>query len=292
MDKIPPFVVILDLDGTVVGNVNFQSQQFTLHLTLKKYGFKSNKQHNIPPAFYPNSKLVRPFFKQFIKELEAHFIKHGISIYFFVYTASQKEWANLEVSYIEKTHGIKLQRPIFTRDDCIIDSNGNIRKSLQKIYPRIIKVLSKNHHITNRDRNLILENQVLIIDNNAVYTDRSDKLLLCPDYSYTVFENLLHGIPIESRNHAAMQQLIFGLVNGGLICPLPNEKDDGMRSLTKQYTWLAAKCKALTDMNISFENDDFFKYLKRLIIENDIKVFTPSIIKQLQEAIWKHMKKR
>lgn len=290
MDNLP-YIIILDLDGTVVGNVNFQSQQYSLHLTLKKYGFKINKQHNIPPAFNPNAKLVRPYFSSFITELENYFSKIGKSIYFFVYTASDKQWAYVEVPWIEKTHNIKIMRPLFTRDDCIRDQTGNYRKSLQKIFPRIIKVLSKNHNISQKDKNYIMENQLMMIDNNAVYSDRSDKMLLCPDYNYTVFENLLHGLPVNARKHHAIQQLIMSLINQGNLCPLPNENDDGMHSLAKQYSWLSAKCKSIISINQSYINDDFFKYLKRLIIENNIRLFTPSIIKQLQDATWAHVKK-
>ena len=290
MDNLP-YVILLDLDGTVVGNVSFQSQQYSLHLTLKKYGFKITKNHDIPPAFGPNAKLVRPYFAEFVKDLETYFNKFNKQIYFFVYTASEKQWANIEVSWIEKTHGIKIMRPIFTRDDCTRDSTGNIKKSIEKIYPRIIKAISKNHTISQRDRMTILENQFMIIDNNGVYSDRSDKLLLCPDYNYTVFENLLHGLPANARKHHGVQQLIMSLINQGHLCPLPNEQDDGMHSLTKQYTWLAAKCKSLTSINYAYVRDDFFKYLKRLIIENQIRVFTPNIIKQLQEATWTHMRK-
>lgn len=286
-----PFIVILDLDGTVVGNVNFQSQQYSLHLTLKKYGFKLNKQYVIPPAFNPNSKLVRPYFSSFITDLENYFNKLGRNIYFFVYTASDKSWATTEVAWIEKTHNIKLMRPLFTRDDCIKDQTGNCRKSIQKIYPKIIKAISKNYNITQKDKNYILEHQFLIIDNNAVYIDRQDKLLLCPDYNYTVFENLLHGIPMNARKHHGVQQLLMSLINQGHLCPIPNEKDDGMNSLLKQYAWLASKCKSLVSLNQTYINDDFFKYLKRLIIENNIKSFSTNIIKQLEEASWAHVKK-
>ena len=49
----------------------------------------------------------------------------------------------------------------------------------------------------------------VIIDNNAVYTDRMDRLLLCPDYNYAVFENLLHGIPMNARKHPVIQQQLL-----------------------------------------------------------------------------------
>lgn len=292
-----PYIFVLDWDGTIAGRVDFQSQQFTFHKTLRTHGFKPVRQHAIPPAFYPNAKLIRPGFASFIKTLE----KMYPQVYFFIYTASEKTWANQEIAWVEKTHGIRFMRPIFTRDDCVVDATGNYRKSLAKVFPRMIRAISiqlsksktsvPTHTYTPKERQYILENQLIIIDNNAVYTDRPDKLLLCPDYNYTVFENLLHGIPAEARNHPVIQQTIYNFVNQGLICPLPGKSEDGMRSLAKQYKWLAVKCQTILDINAAYEDDDFWKRLKHLILQNQLKVYTPSIIKQLQDAIWKQMHK-
>ena len=286
-----PYIFVLDWDGTIAGRVDFQSQQFTLHKTLKQHGFKPVRQHAIPPAFYPNAKLIRPGFANFIKTMQ----KMYGEVYFFVYTASEKTWAHQEITWVEKTHDIQIMRPIFTREDCVIDQSGNYRKSLAKVFPRMIRAISKHGHnqhtFTPKERQYVLEKQTIIIDNNAVYTDRPDKLLLCPDYNYTVFENLLHGVPMEARKHPQVQQIIYGFVNQGLLCPLPSKHEDGMKALARQYKWLATKCQALIDINAAFENDDFWKRLKHLIIQNSLKMFTPSIIKQLQDAIWKHKKK-
>lgn len=283
-----PYIFIFDWDGTIVGNVTWQSQQYSLHNMLRKHGFKTNKQYNIPPAFYPNAKLVRPGFASFIKTIK----KLYPDVQFFIYTASEKQWACQEIAWMEKTHDIQFNRPIFTRDECTTDSAGTYRKSIAKIYPRLMKSLSKKYNLTGSQRQYILENQLIIIDNNAVYNDRMDRLLLCPDYNYAVFENLLHGIPLEARKHPVIQQHILTLINNGYLCVIPNEMDDGMKSLAKQYNWLAAKCKAIIDINVAFENDSFWKFLKQLLVQNHIKVFTGAIIRQLQDAVWGHAKSK
>lgn len=209
---------------------------------------------------------------------------------FFIYTGSEKAWAHQEIIWTEKTHDISFNRPIFTRDDCNVDVVGNTRKSIARIFPRIMKSLAKDYPLTAPQRQYVLEHQLIIIDNNAVYTDRMDRLLLCPDYNYAVFENLLHGIPLEARKHPVIQQQLLSLINNGYLCFMPNEAEDGMKALAKQYEWLAAKCKAISSVNNSYEHDDFWKFLKQTIIQNQIKVFTPSIIRQLQDAVWKNAK--
>lgn len=283
-----PYIFIFDWDGTIAGKVDFQSNQYNLHNTMKKHGFKPLKQHPIPPAFYPNAKLIRPGFASFMKTMK----KVYPDAQFFVYTSSVKQWAHQEIMWTEKTHDIVFNKPIFTRDDCTLDVVGNSRKSISKIFPRIMKSISKEYPLTAAQRQHVLDHQLLIIDNKAVYTDRMDRLLLCPDYNYAVFENLLHGIPMNARKHPVIQQQLLTLINNGYLCFMPNEEEDGMKSLSKQYEWLSAKCKAITNVNASYEHDDFWKFLKQAIVQNQIKVFTPSIIRQLQDAVWKNAKAR
>lgn len=291
-----PIVFVLDWDQTVIGDCRFQVQQYTLHNTLRKHGFKPIRTHQVPPAFFPNAKLVRPNFCSFVKAMLKYYGANNV--FFFVYTASERNWANTEIPWVEKTCGIRFMRPIFTRDDCVIDSVGNIRKNISRVFPRMIRAIQKvwsdagyKHAFSSKERVAILEKQVMIIDNKAVYLDRPDKLLLCPDYDYAIYENLLASIPPEARVHPVIQQTLLALINDGMLCPLPSGNEDGMRALTRQYEWLAAKCKSIIDVNKAYENDNFFKYLRNLIIQNGLKTFTPSVIKQLQEAIWNSAKK-
>ena len=288
-----PYVFILDWDGTIAGNVSFQSQHASVVSTLKSYKIKPNVQYTIPPAFGPRSKLIRPGFSTWMKALQTMYKE----VYFFIYTASEKSWANLEIAWVEKLHNIKFMRPIFTRDDCFNDiGNNGTRKSIAKIYPRIISSIVRergpSHPLSISQRKSILENHLVIIDNNAVYNDRQSNLLLCPDYNYTVFENLLTLIPKDVRNIPAIQQLIYTLISNGYMCKLPDMNDDGMAALSSQYTWLASKCKALHEQNKAYMQDDFWKHLTKIIVKNRIYDFSPHIIKQLQDSCWKHAKKK
>lgn len=293
-----PYIFVCDWDGTIAGRVDFQSQQFILHNALKQSGFKPIKQNKIPPAFYPNAKLIRPGITSFIKAMQELYDNKA---YFFIYTGSEKTWAMQEVAWVEETHGIKFMRPIFTRDDCIVDSHGNVRKSLNKIMPRMLRVVAPN--IPARERAVIIQNNVMIIDNNSVYLDNTDKLLLCPDYGYMFFENLLHGIPAEARKHPNIDRYILGFINQGLLCPhldtrrVRKDKDkhkeppmDGMKQLAKQYKWLALKCKTISEMNEKYSRDQFWYQLRKLIVENNIRTYSPTIVINLQNTIWKTQK--
>ena len=279
-----PFIIVLDWDGTIAGRVDYQSQRFALHQYYKKYGlkFKGDSATKIPKAFYPDSYLIRPGFSKFIEDITNYY--NG-NVYFFIYTASERTWAYKEIQWVEKTHNLKFQRPIFTRDDCKTDASGSYRKSIHHIFPRMLRSIGKGH-LSKHDKEQIMQNKLLIIDNNTVYNDFQDHLLICPHYNYMVFENLLEEIPISFLKHPQVSQYIYNLVNLGLLCPFFGSKYDLNEQMFKKYEWLAIKCKAITEENKFYAKDTFFKYLKKIIIKNNLKVFSPNVIKQIQKAIW------
>lgn len=279
-----PYIFVLDWDGTIAGRVDFQSYAFNIRSMLKQYGFKSNESKETPAkAFKPGSKLIRPGFVSFIKAMQAHF--HD-NVHFFVYTASEKGWANQEIQWFEKANDIKFQRPIFTRDDCILDSSGSYKKSITKVYPRICRSVCKRNSLTKREKDYILHHQLIVIDNNPVYVDHKDRVLICPDYDYTVFENLYDIIPEEAKRHPDIQQLMLGMINVGVMCPVPRH-DDSMLAMSHTYSWIANRCRALVEANADYVHDDFWKRLRRLITKNDIRSLKVSVIIKLQNAIWK-----
>lgn len=286
-DKLP-FIVILDWDNTIVGKVEYQSQKYSLEQHYKKFGLKVKKNSKVPKAFNKDSKLVRPYFLNFITELTDYF--QG-NIYFFIYTASERKWANTEISWLEKSHGIKFQRPIFTRDDCIVDKSGSYRKSISNIFPRMLRSMGLTK-ISKEQKTELLHQRLLIIDNNAVFNDMKEHLLICPDYNFMVFENLLEDIPLSYLQNPNIRQHILSLINMGLICPFFGKNDDINQQMYKKYEWLAIKCKHISENNTYSIKDIFFKYLTGLIVKNNLKIFTPNVIKQLQTLVWKKIEKK
>jgi len=313
-DSHLPYVFILDWDGTIVGKVDFQSARHTMTKTMTKYGYRVN-QKAIPRAFHPNEGLVRPGFSGFIKGIRQMYPNCAI----FIFTASERQWALQEISWVERTHGIQFQRPIFTRDDCTTDTVGNYRKSIGNIWARILRSITSKTGTPyqKEERDNILNERTIIIDNNAVYTDRHDRLLLCPDYNYMVFEDLLDGFPDNAFKHPGVQQQVLHLVNEGLVCPhsinnrIPSANapshshfgagvpanhqaviiKDPMTQMAKQYEWYAQRCKIIMDMNKRHKSDIFWIYLLKLIQKNNLRVYTKSILQQLQGAVWKRMRK-
>lgn len=285
-----PYVFVIDIDGTMIGDCSYQSQRYSLLSMLRKMGYKVPAVSSCSHAYTPDQLLVRPGFSTFIKTMKKMYPK----AYFYVYTASQKDWATQEISWIEKQNGIQFRRPLFTRPDCVIDGSNNYRKSLNKILPRIMRSLSRKGEkpLTKQEQSYIVENQLMIIDNNAVFLDRTDRLLLCPDYKFTLFEPLLDLIPDEAMKNSSVQQQVLSLINQNMVCPAPQGVSDRTEVFASQYLWLAKQCKSIAEMNLFYKTDDFWGYISKIILKNNIRSFSPAIIKQLQEGVWRNMKKK
>ena len=271
------YLFILDLDGTVLGDVRFQVAKYSLHQSLRRHGFRPAASGPVPHAFHQDMHLIRPGFGNWMKSMKKRFPDS----HFFVYTASEKAWAKVEVPWIEKSLGVQFSRPIFTRDDCLADpSVFNYRKSLTRILPKIWKSVGKK--LTAAEKATILQTRTMIVDNTSVFVDHTDHLLLCPDYAYTVFEDVLDGVP-PALHDATM---VLALMNQGLVCPNAHNKADPVKGLAHRYQWLAKRCHAVTHENQSHVNDQFWRALRKLIAAHNVVQFTGTTVKALQERVW------
>jgi hypothetical protein len=172
-------VFVLDLDGTIVGNVATQAFMFDLVQKLKTVHCKikldkTELQHKLKNG------LVRPYFDRFIAVVK----KYNPETEFFVYTASAKPWANYLIKNIEQAFHIEFNRPIFTRDQCVY-FDGEYKKSIHKVMPMIAKSLKKK--LGTHD----LKYKIHMIDNTNVFPKSEQPLLLlCPTYRWQVPENI------------------------------------------------------------------------------------------------------
>ena len=249
MTATEPLIFILDLDGTIIGDCTYQVILYNIEEICKKYRIKSNSTSDniLMECYRPDSKLMRPFFKYFISYIRKH---HPHSL-FYIYTASEKSWANKEISLIEKTHNMKFNRPIFTRDDCIKDSYGQYRKSVKKILPKITR--------SNKRYN-IQSSKVLVIDNNSTFIDYSNNFLLCPTYNYVLFCDVWEKMRKEYMKIMEIYQMMKNLMSDNKICKYCNWKTNSERiidthALENKHRWLYKKHRKI--------NRDNKKYIGR-----------------------------
>lgn len=271
METKEPFVFILDLDGTIIGDCAYQVILYDIETVLKKNKVKQKTDNILLNSYRPSSKLMRPYFKYFIKTIKQAYPNS----LFYVYTASEKAWANKEISLIEKTHKMKFNRPIFTRDDCIIDSFGQYRKSVKKILPKIIKG-NKKYDIN--------PNKILTIDNNSVYIDYHENFLLCPSYDYVYFIDVWDKMRSEYLKVMEIHKIITNLIECNKACQYTHNVDDG-KLLEQKHKWLYKKHKKLNMANKKYIGDKFWKKLTEALISQNITHIDKTVIRNLQQFI-------
>lgn len=192
-------VFLLDLDGTIQGDVSQQILEYSL---LQKFNTKQKKSQL--KRDYQNG-LLRPHFEEFIKVIKTKFE----NIKFFIYTASEKTWAHHIIPIIESIIEFKFERPLFTREHCILDESHKHKfvKSIAHIKPLILKSLKRSMKINS---NILLDKRIFLIDNNHVLKEKQF-LIKCPDYNTSVFIDIFRNINSQSidKNYKAISKLLF-----------------------------------------------------------------------------------
>jgi hypothetical protein len=190
--KKHPFIIIFDIDQTIIGNVNMQSKENDLlefiYNTCKKKGINNECQNiDLDMQEELNNGLLRPYVRDFITLCDKKF--KNVEVFF--YTNSNYKWTNKILGKsIEKALNIKINRPFFTRENSMTQ---DLKKSLANVYPLIIKSLLKKYPSMKDEKNTeyILNNRTIFIDdikNNIIsYTNRQ---LVCPAYDYYSYYNI------------------------------------------------------------------------------------------------------
>ena len=251
------YVFILDLDGSVIGNCYYQSILLKIEYILKKNNIKININNALNNAYKKKNKLLRPYFAYFMENMKKHFPNS----YFYIYTASEKTWANRQIPIIEKQNNVKFDRPIYTRNDCIKDSNNNNKKSIRKI-------LKKKHK----------NSEIMIVDDNDVYIDYPDNIIKCPSYNYTYFEDFWNFINEKYLLIPNIKNYFYDLRKENIISPYPINNSN-MNQKIESYKWLYDKCEKINKSNTN--DDNFWKNLTNIIIKHNITQFNKKTIKTI-----------
>lgn len=252
---VSPLVVVLDVDGTIIGDITPQIVLYEISNAIKASGGQmSYKFKDLPSKL--NNGIIRPYFAKFIKKT-----KETIpNIEFFIYTASEKQWATFIVKQIESAIGTKFNKPLFTRLNCI-QSNNDIKKAIKNIKPAIFKALKKKYGLQNINE---LNNRILVVDNRSdVYGNSYDSQyhVICPTYDYVYPENIPAFFTAdEFKKH--------GSVVGGIL-----ERTYGMKPVTnyllfqEQFYFQYAKMLAkIREQNRNYINDTFYSRLYKVFL--------------------------
>lgn len=265
-------IIILDLDGTIIGNCCFQADLYNLQLIQKINKIKLINTNSLQKSYSSNSKLIRPFFIYFYKKVKYLYPNSHI----YIYTASEKKWAYKEIEYIEKNLQIKFNRPIFTRDECVLNSNNEYKKLVKKILPKIKKNLHDKDNI---------EDKLLIIDNNNTFIDYLNNFILCNTYDYIYYLDLWKNINFDYYLNNNLKNYVNKLIKNNKIFKYMYY--DNISNIKKEliYKWNYKKYKKLNKQNKIELNDVFFEKLTNEIVNNKFKKFNNDTITYLRKTL-------
>jgi hypothetical protein len=189
LSKDTPFVILLDLDNTIQGDIEPQLIESGLQKFLNVHN-KSAKMKNLIIKDM-NKGLLRPHFKMFITNMRELYP----NVEFFIYTASEDKWGKYIASIIESSLGITLNKFVFTRSHCLFKQEENkYYKSISGISPKLFDLLKSKHKLTGK-KNTYKFRHIYLIDNNEVLrSDESHHLIKCDDYKRKVIIDPLRNI--------------------------------------------------------------------------------------------------
>jgi hypothetical protein len=264
-------IFVLDLDGTIIGDCVYQAEIYKIGLILSKLGIKVKINEILNSFYMEKSRLVRPYFQYFMRKM----IEMYPSISIYIYTASERRWAEKEIGIIEKALDIKFNRPIFTRDDCI----ETYSKEDNRIdYKKSIELIRKKMRV--KDRN----GEIMIIDDKDVYIDNNDRLIKCELYNYKYFCNYWEYIPIGRVDNKVFMKYLRSLIDNKRLNP--NYNPMTMKQSMNYYKWLYEKTMEINRKNNKrYKDDKFWLKLTNILVENKINIFNSNTIKFIEKSL-------
>ena len=244
--KQVPFVIVLDLDGTIVGDVTSHINEWVICKFLNATAI-SNFHKTM--RWHLKNGLLRPYFQQF---MNAAYKDHGIEV--FVYTASTKDWAPVVISNVEKVTGHNFNRPIFTRDSCIEQRGGNLKKSLEKIKPKIFERLKRKYVALQSPKDL--DGRMCMIDNTDVLIEKW-AWIPCPTYDFVTTHDILKHIDWEILRDQ------YQSIHKELVAQEALSRSSGVRDfdgfMAAYYSRIARRLSSNSTKNYVEKQDTFWK---------------------------------
>lgn len=277
MSEGSPPIILLDLDGTVIGDITPQVVLYDIVQQIKSA--KSQIACHPPP--FPTKDLqeklrdgiVRPYFDSFIAEMQ----KRGVEV--FIYTASSRKWAEFIVRQVELAFDIKFNRPILTREHCHM-RDGECKKKIATVAPLILRSMNKKYGVKFNTHEIT--NNLMIIDNSEVYMGPDcDRVLLCKTYKYKHPENMMSTLTkkVYQTHNAIIQQVMAANMDN--FRPTRNFMKFE-RQFYQMYVNSLGECLAMKEQCME---DTMFYIVTKCIVHKNIKTFNKNSVRYIQYKV-------
>lgn len=275
-DKLP-FIFLIDIDGTLVGDVSplICSWEITKRQNPKMI-------HHIKKEIVYCLKrgIARPHTSTFLK----HVSQTIPNAEFFIYTASDKKWANYLIPCLEQAVDFKFNRPIFSRPNCS-NVGGEFRKSLKSILPTIVKTLNRKKRYRSLSTTDLYNNIALIDNQRVICEEELQKWIVCPTYAFKYTLDPLKYIPEDVLSNNLIE--IIKLLQLYSFFPRFNyEKTFSLAGFKQIYYENLVK---LTSKNTSLDSkvgmDDYFIKLESVIRSHKWTDLRKSVVGRINSSL-------
>jgi hypothetical protein len=241
-----PLALLLDLDGTLVGEVAPMVAQHAI-VSLASPGALPAMRRQVVSVL--RNGVARRNLGGFCRAMA----QSGIKL--FVYTASDDAWAAFLVPCLEEAVQAKFQRPIFARSRCTLQA-GEYKKSIAAVQASMARAM----HVPSAT----LAGRVMLVDNTPSVLLRpnveKEQLITCPTYDYVEWYDVLKPIPEDDvRRHAAAIRGILARAGAWPDSDGEGEGEGGhARFLHAYYASLAGLIKRHAAQNVRARARDRF----------------------------------
>ena len=247
--NVEPIVFLIDLDGTMIGDITPQLDEYYLikdiNMRLKKINEKEIKYKNKILQEELNKYIIRKYLKSFIKKTREY-----DNIELFIYTASFDKWAKFIIPQVEKVLGYKFNRPFLTRNHL-----QDKYKSIKKVKPLIFKSLKNKYNM----KNISQLKYILLIDNTKNILLEKQNLIKCPTYNVIYPIDYLRNIPKDTI------KVYYNIIENYLNLPLSSNVYE---FYSKYYKFLKKQYKYASTNNNKYINDIYWKKLTFILKQN------------------------
>jgi hypothetical protein len=221
-----PRVVLLDLDGTLIGRITCAVCEYELaNVLTSDRGERSKALKGIRDVLVSRLRygIIRPHVETFLRSLAPAEVDRSSTTptELFVYTASDTEWASFIVPCVEAALSTRFNRPIFSRTHCIPVGRGGggpeYRKSIARVLPMVFRGLRKRYPGLASAKDLVP--RTVLVDNTAgVMLDAAEtpRLVVCPTYAYNYVYDVLAHVDVNVL-HRRFARIVPILVRAGLF---------------------------------------------------------------------------
>lgn len=219
----PPCVVLVDIDGTIIGEIDAQLVEYQLIIHSKR---NKQAQDNALGRMFKDhlvKQLVDGLMRRGFPQFCAECTRRGIPVA--LYTASEDQWARFLKPCLERAVRWELAREadasrdassatpqapakahakapdfkfarLFTRKHCSVTGGGGYRKSLQRIAEPLYKSLRRRFSMPAGPADLL--RRTVLIDNTPGVLAEGDRLVVVPTYDYACIYDVMERV--DRRN--------------------------------------------------------------------------------------------